>query len=93
VVLELGSRVLRVGLAGDALPKAIIRFGPEEQRRAGDHRKWHAGHHSDWRQRSLGKDWGEDQELWKLDLRSVDLGLVGDKLERAMREAFTKYGL
>lgn len=91
VVIEFGSRFLRVGLAGDALPKAIIGFGPEGQRRAGDFRKWHAGYDAEWRQRAFGKGWGELQELWKLDLRSVDLGLVGDKIERAVREAFTKY--
>jgi hypothetical protein len=28
--------------------------------------------------------------LWQYDVREVDLGLVGDKLERALREAFTK---
>lgn len=35
--------------------------------------------------------WGREEELWGMDLRSVDLGLVGDKVERAVREAFTKY--
>ena len=34
--------------------------------------------------------WGEGYELWKPDLRGLDMGLVGDKLDRAIREAFTK---
>jgi hypothetical protein len=34
--------------------------------------------------------WGKDHELWQYDVRGVDLGLVGDKIERALREAFTK---
>jgi hypothetical protein len=90
VIIELGSRSLRAGFAGDVLPKAVIGFGPEEQRRAGDYRKWEAGHDADWRKRGQGQEWGEAHELWKLDLRSVNLGLVGDKIERALREAFTK---
>ncbi len=91
VIIELGSRRLRVGFAGDVLPKAVIGFGPEEQRRAGDYRKWRSGHDADWRKREQGQEWGESHELWKLDLRGLDLGLVGDKIERALREAFTKY--
>ena len=90
VIIELGSRSLRAGFAGDVLPKAVIGFGPEEQRRAGDYRKWQAGHDADWRKREQGQEWGEAHELWKLDLRGVNLGLVGDKIERALREAFTK---
>jgi hypothetical protein len=69
----------------------VIGFGPEEQRRAGDYRKWQVGHDADWRMRAQGRDWGEAHELWKLDLRGINLGLVGDKIERALREAFTKY--
>ncbi|KFZ08361.1 hypothetical protein V502_09397 [Pseudogymnoascus sp. VKM F-4520 (FW-2644)] len=91
IILEFGSRYLRAGLAGDALPKAVIGFGPDTQRRAGDYRQWQVGYEADWRQRTSGKAWGEEHELWKPDLRHVDLGLVGDRIERAMREAITKY--
>ena len=90
MVIELGSRYLRAGFAGDAVPKAVIDFGPEERRRAGDYRKWETGYDKNWRKRIQGKEWGESHELWKLDLRTVDLGLVGDKIERAIREAFNK---
>jgi hypothetical protein len=90
VIIELGSRYLKAGFAGDALPKAVIGFGPEEQRRAGDFRKWNVGHDKDWRKRIQGKEWGSGYELWKLDLRTVDLGLVGDRIERAIREASAK---
>lgn len=91
IVIELGARNLRVGPAGDALPQAVMGYGPEEQRRAGDYRRWDNGYEKDWRNRKLACDhWGEEYELWKLDLRNMDLGLVGDKLERAVREAYTK---
>lgn len=41
----------------------------------------------------MGVDWGSDYELWSYDLRSVDLGLVEDKLDRLLREAFSKFVL
>jgi actin-related protein len=35
--------------------------------------------------------WGEESELWNMDLRNCDLGFVEDKIERAVREAYMKY--
>jgi hypothetical protein len=90
VVIELGSRYLRAGFAGDATPRAFLNFGPEEQRRPGDYRRWELDYDKHWRKRIQGEGWGNAYELWKPDLRGVDLGLVGDKIERAIREAFTK---
>lgn len=90
MVIELGSRHIRAGFAGDARPKAVIYFGPEEQRRAGDYRKWSLGYEQNWRERVRDKDYGQAHELWRPDLRDMDLGLVSDKIERAIREAFTK---
>ena len=37
------------------------------------------------------REWSSSRELWDMDLKDVDLGLVQDKLERAIREAYTKY--
>ncbi|KAL1873095.1 hypothetical protein VTK73DRAFT_1147 [Phialemonium thermophilum] len=91
VVIEFGTRCLRVGFSGDAAPRAYVSFGPEQQRRVGDFRVWRLDYVDDWRKRSAGEDWGRDHELWSLDVRNLDLGLVGDKIERALREAFTKY--
>jgi hypothetical protein len=87
VILEFGSRYLRAGFAGDAVPKAVVDFGPEEQRRAGDYSRWEVGYV---RGRTEEKSWGEVYELWRPDLRGLDLGLVGDKIDRAIRDAFTK---
>ncbi|KAG9234177.1 hypothetical protein BJ875DRAFT_462283 [Amylocarpus encephaloides] len=91
VIIELGSRYLRAGFAGDSLPKAVVDFGPEAQRRAGDYRRWNVGYSKEWRKRTRGNDWGERHELWEPDLRNVDLGLVGDKIDRAMRDAFANH--
>ncbi|KAI9046698.1 hypothetical protein LZ554_009437 [Drepanopeziza brunnea f. sp. 'monogermtubi'] len=90
VVIELGSRYLRVGFAGDALPEAVIDFGPEEQRRAGDYRRWRVDYEPSEESHLQLKGWGEAYELWRADLRGLDMGLVGDKLDRAVREAFAK---
>lgn len=35
--------------------------------------------------------WGDDHELWRMDVRGLDMGLVSDKIERAVREAVTKH--
>ncbi|PSR93679.1 hypothetical protein BD289DRAFT_428661 [Coniella lustricola] len=96
LIIEFGARTLRVGFAGDAAPKAAVGFGPELARRVGDFRRWEvplggsgadgAGS-DDWRKRA----WSEDHELWRADVRGLDLGLVGDRMERALREAFNKY--
>lgn len=91
VIIELGSRRLKAGLSGDALPKAVIAFDSNDQRRYGDFRHYQNDYDTDWRERANVSTWGGDHALWELDLRHVDLGLVGDKIERAVREAFTKY--
>lgn len=84
IVVELGSRRLRVGFAGDPSPKATVEFGPDQARRLGDFRHWDPNN----QQRQALTPWGDDHELWRLDLRGLDLGLVADRLERGLREAF-----
>lgn len=93
VIIELGARSVKVGFVGDPVPRGVVTFGPEQSRRVGDFRAWQTGYQDDWRKRANGKDWGRDYELWKFDVRGLDLGLVGDKVERGLREAFTKYAV
>lgn len=90
VILEIGARYLRAGFAGDAVPKVVLGFGREEQRRAGDYRQWDVENAASQKGYTAQESWGERQELWRSDLRGLDLGLVGDKIERAVREAYTK---
>lgn len=90
IVVEVGSRLVRVGFAGDNAPRVQLQLPPEEQRRVGDYRRWASGYEDDWGKRAMGAAWGTDYELWSYDLRSVDLGLVEDKLDRLLREAFSK---
>ncbi|GJN73346.1 ro-7-like protein [Purpureocillium lilacinum] len=85
VLIEIGSRFARIGFAGDSLPKATLSCGPEQGRRAGDFRAWQqpAAPSTD--------AWSDDYEIWRYDLRGLDLGLFHDKLDRLLRDAFTRY--
>ncbi|KAF2249916.1 actin-like ATPase domain-containing protein [Trematosphaeria pertusa] len=93
VVLEIGSRFVRGGFPGESTPRCTLSFGLEEQRRMGDYRQWDPEYGHKRRKRKRGEEWGQDYELYRLDLAQVDLGLVEDKFERAMREAYNKYFL
>ena len=88
VIIELGSRYLRAGFEGEHSPQCVLTYGPEDSRRVGDHRGWApAGRRKD----SNIENWGQEHELWRMDLRDVDLGLVQDKLERAIREVYNNH--
>ncbi|KAK4101830.1 actin-like ATPase domain-containing protein [Parathielavia hyrcaniae] len=91
LIIEIGTRKLQVGFSGDAAPRGCVWFGPHQQRRVGDFRDWQTDYRHDWSSAAAGGLWGSHHELWQYDVRGVDLGLVGDKIERALREAFTKY--
>jgi actin-related protein len=93
VVLDLGARFLRGGVPGESAPRCSLPFGPDTQRRVGDYRQWDPSHTQTRRKRKRGLGWGEEHELYRMDLASVDLGLVQDQFERAMREAYSKYFL
>lgn len=83
-MIELGSRFVRAGFAGDAVPKAVVQCGEEQRRRVGDFRAWETS------ARSSGHAWAAENEIWQYDLRSADLGLVHDKLDRLLRDIFTR---
>lgn len=89
LVYEIGARSFRAGFAGESTPRCTLGFGPEESRRVDDFRPWTADGTS--QPRSNTTPWGSDYELWSLDVRTFDVGLVEDKFERAVREAQTKY--
>ncbi|KAK4167297.1 hypothetical protein QBC43DRAFT_311521 [Cladorrhinum sp. PSN259] len=94
IVVEFGTRKLNVGFGGDAAPRGCSWLGPDQSRRIGDFRDWQPEYRHDWRQATSMWGWGRDHELWQGgDVRGTDLGLIGDKIERALRDAFTKYML
>ncbi|KIH91463.1 hypothetical protein SPBR_01445 [Sporothrix brasiliensis 5110] len=92
IVIEVGARYLRIGLAGDVVCRGTVAFGPDQQRRVGDLRVWQEDYQYDWRRAGedgAGRTWDTAYELWQMDVRNIDAGLISDKLERALREAFT----
>ncbi|KAK7564108.1 hypothetical protein IWX49DRAFT_535690 [Phyllosticta citricarpa] len=91
LVFEFGARYLRAGFAGESKPRCTKSFGPEEQRRVGDFRRWMPGYEVVRKKRKRGQDWGQDYELWRMDLLNADMGLVEDKIERAVREIVAQY--
>lgn len=94
VIIELGTRYLRAGYEGDYAPQCCIDFGPEQARRVGDYRGWtnHAQLQRGGNPKEVTYDeWGRNHEFWQMDLRNADLGVIEDKLERAIREAYNKY--
>lgn len=91
VIFEIGARHLSAGIAGDSNPRCRLGFGPENARRVGDYRQYYPEYEDRPRKRKRNYRWGEDYELWRMDLRGVDLGLVEDKVERAVRAAYAKY--
>ncbi|KAH0344259.1 fungal-specific actin related protein, partial [Aureobasidium melanogenum] len=84
LVYELGSRSFRAGFAGDSAPRCIIPFGPDQLRRLNDFTTTSTTQRSE-------NDWAKDWELWDLDIRDMNLGLIEDKIERAIRNAHTNY--
>lgn len=91
LIFELGTRHFSAGFAGESAPRCRLGFGPDESRRVGDYRQWLPGNGERTRNGTQIEKWGEDVELWNIDLRKCDLGLVEDKIERAVREAYNKY--
>ncbi|KAF3001725.1 hypothetical protein E8E14_004273 [Neopestalotiopsis sp. 37M] len=91
IVIELGCRNVRVGFAGDYDPKRIITFDAEADKRVGDLRAWEADYAGKWRERLAGRPWDFQHELFQLDCRGQDMALVGDKLERGLRDAFARH--
>ena len=91
VVYELGARHLSAGFAGESRPRCILPFTPDDGRRIGDFRCYDAGYERPRKKLRRDEDWGAEHELYRTDIRSLDLGLVEDKLERAVRKAHADY--
>ena len=89
IIYEFDARSIRAGIPGECLPRCILQFGPDYARRAGDY----SGLISNERSLSMKKDGAlvEDWQLWELDVRNCDLGLVEDKIERLFREIHVKH--
>lgn len=88
VILELSPRCIKAGIEGESHPQIRYDFKPEKSVRLGDYRQHLPGYT---KAEEPLETWGAGYELWKNDLRDFDLGLLGDKLERAVREIYYKH--
>jgi actin-related protein len=91
VVYELGARHFSAGFAGESRPRCVLRFSHDTGRRAGDYRPHDPQYLKQARRWTGGEEWGAEHELYKVNLPDLNLGLVEDKLERALRTAHTDY--
>ena len=91
LIFEFGTRHLSAGFTGESYPRCKLGFGPEESRRVGDYRRWLPKYEERPQRNQPVETWGNEYELWQMDMRDSDLGIIEDKIERAVREAFTKY--
>jgi actin-related protein len=60
-------------------------FTPDSHRRIGDYSQYDQAYLRRSRKHKLKGEWAVDHELYRVDLTELDLGLVEDKLDRALR--------
>nr|OQO21703.1 hypothetical protein B0A51_11552 [Rachicladosporium sp. CCFEE 5018] len=91
LVWELHQRYISVGIAGESRPRGVLRFGygVTDGRRVGD---WRGVDGDD----GVGVDessakWAREYEVFRADVTGLDLGLVEDVLERAVRTLHVDY--
>ena len=88
IIIELDPRGLSAGFQGESGPQCYIPFAPQNSRRVGDYRTYLPGFR---RKKEDVTVKSKDYELWRSDLTDVDLDLLEDRLERAVREAYNKH--
>jgi actin-related protein len=88
ILIELDQRGFSAGFQGESGPQCYIPFTPQNSRRVGDHRAFLPDVKR--RKHDVAVK-SEEYELWRNDLQDFDLGLLEDKLERAVREAYNKH--
>ncbi|PWY66579.1 actin-like ATPase domain-containing protein [Aspergillus eucalypticola CBS 122712] len=94
IIFEFGARWLRAGFEGESTPMCVVGCGPEESRRVGDYRGWLRSNNETDSSRSQpvkADEWAGAYELWKMDVRDMDMALIDDKIERMFRETYNKY--
>jgi hypothetical protein len=93
LIFSFGARYFRAGFARDRSPLCAIGYGPSEQQRPGDYRYWEPGYVNHHRKRKGAKSWTSAHEVWPLDLRDANLGLIMDKIDRAVRQALNRLAI
>lgn len=82
LIFEIGSRLLRAGFANEGTPRCELEWAEEV---------FWSREGCVWSTRD--QDGEGKGELWRGDLRSVEMGVVEDVVERGVRMAYNKYQL
>ncbi|KAH0605902.1 uncharacterized protein H6S33_004359 [Morchella sextelata] len=82
LIFEIGSRLLRAGFAGESAPRCVLEWSNEV---------FWCREGIVWTGGASNRDEDGRGELWRGDLRSVELGVVEDVVERGVRMAYNKY--
>lgn len=91
IVYNLDARYFTAGFAGESRPRCVLPFTPDSARRVGDHRPFDVDYIKNARNRFVEKEWNSGYELYQADLRELDLGLIEDKLDRALRTTMINF--
>ena len=88
VIYELHPRFISAGFAGESRPRCVHRFGYQvgDGRRVGDYREFTDPSRSTPPRDRNDDRWSSPFELFRADVRQLDLALVSDRLERAVRQ-------
>jgi actin-related protein len=88
VIYELHPRSLSAGFAGESRPRCVHRFGYHlgDGRRLGDFREFAQKPGNKTERDKDDERWSEPYELFRPNVRHVDLALMSDRLERAVRQ-------
>jgi actin-related protein len=88
VIYELHPRSLSAGFAGESRPRCVHRFGYHlgDGRRLGDFREFAQKSSSKTKRDKDDERWSEPYELFRPNVRHVDLALMSDRLERTVRQ-------
>lgn len=88
VILELNSRYIKAGIEGESHPQCRYDLTPLSFQRVDSYRQYLPNYTRP--KEDLGT-WGAGYEFWKNDVRSMNLGLFSDNLERIIREINNKH--
>ena len=93
VIYELHPRSLSAGFAGESRPRCVHRFGYHlgDARRVGDFREFSKKPGKKVQRNKDDESWSQPNELYIANVRDLDLALMSDRLERAVRQIHTEH--
>lgn len=93
VIYELHPRSLSAGFAGESRPRCVHRFGYHlgDGRRVGDFREFSQEPNKKLPRNKDDERWSEPHELYGANVQDLDLPLMSDRLERAIRQIHTEH--